>query len=82
MSSKKIQLLYFASIRQKTILSEETIETHAQTILELWYNIKEKYQLTLDDKLIRFAVNEEYQNMNYQLKDNDSIVFIPPVAGG
>jgi len=28
------------------------------------------------------AVNESFSNLNYEIQDGDSIVFLPPVAGG
>ena len=28
------------------------------------------------------AVNEEYQNHDYELRDGDEVAFIPPVSGG
>ena len=30
----------------------------------------------------RFAVNEEFVEMNYKLNSNDTIVIIPPSSGG
>ena len=35
-------------------------------------------------KLTKFsiAVNQEYRDDNYQIKDNDEVVIIPPVSGG
>ena len=36
------------------------------------------------NKLVQFslAVNEEYQEDHFQLKDHDEVVIIPPVSGG
>lgn len=31
---------------------------------------------------LRFAVNADYVNDDYQLKANDEVVLIPPVSGG
>ena len=28
------------------------------------------------------AVNQEYQDLNFVLRDNDEVAFIPPVSGG
>jgi molybdopterin converting factor subunit 1 len=33
-------------------------------------------------KSLRFAVNEEYVDESYILKENDEVVIIPPVSGG
>lgn len=31
---------------------------------------------------LKFAINEDYQNDNYELQTNDEVVIIPPVSGG
>jgi len=31
---------------------------------------------------LRFAVNEDYQDDDYQLQPKDEVVIIPPVSGG
>ena len=31
---------------------------------------------------LKFAVNEDYQADDFQLKENDEVVIIPPVSGG
>ena len=33
-------------------------------------------------KSLKFAVNTEYVGEEYQLKENDKVVLIPPVSGG
>jgi molybdopterin converting factor subunit 1 len=79
---KKIQVLYFASLREEARLSQETIFTEAQTVQDLWSELKEKYHFTLRDELIRVAINEEYAPFTSSFESQDTLVFIPPVAGG
>ncbi len=33
-------------------------------------------------KSLRLAINEDYQDDDYKLKENDEVVIIPPVSGG
>ena len=33
-------------------------------------------------KSLKFAINEDYQDDSYQIKENDEVVIIPPVSGG
>jgi molybdopterin converting factor subunit 1 len=82
MDTKKITILYFASLREERGLELETLSTSADTPLELYHYLKEKHQLSLDERLIRVSINEEVADWQQQLHDNDSVVFIPPVAGG
>lgn len=79
---KKITINYFAKLRDERGLSSEVIETEANNSLELYQILKEKYNLSLSTKSLKVAINDEFCGWNDELKDNDNIVFIPPVAGG
>jgi molybdopterin converting factor subunit 1 len=78
----KINVKYFASFRDKTGVSSETIETTEQSISELFIELNQKYDFPLNKEQIKVACNEEYVSFETLIKDNDTIVFIPPVAGG
>lgn len=78
----KVKVLYFASLRDNTQIPEETIETNAKTIDELYFELNEKYNFSIKKDHLRAAQNEEYVNFNSTLTELDTIVFIPPVAGG
>ncbi|MEM7109169.1 MAG: MoaD/ThiS family protein [Bacteroidota bacterium] len=41
-----------------------------------------EYNTFADLASIAFAVNEEYQQDDFELKENDEVVIIPPVSGG
>jgi len=77
-----INIIYFASMRDQAKKSKETISTNAQTAKEVFYNLNKKYNFDFNEEDLKVAVNEEYSDFSTQLKDNDTIVFIPPVAGG
>ena len=79
---KKITINYFAKLRDERGLSSEVIETEANNSLDLYQILKEKYNLSLSIKSLKVAINDEFCDWNDELKDNDNIVFIPPVAGG
>ncbi len=78
----KINVQYFAKLREERGLSNETLNSEAKTALELFNEIKEKYHFSMSHENLRVAVNEEFCEWDSTLKDNDMIVFIPPVAGG
>ncbi len=78
----KIQIKYFAALREQSGKSDEIIETEANSPEEIYSDLKKKYGFTLDTNELRVAINDNYENFNYQLKDHDTLVFIPPVAGG
>ena len=80
----KIKLLYFSSLKDRLKKSSEEIEVSGNiTILELLNYLKAKYP-EIKDNLdnVMTAVNEEYKDRNYILKDGDIVALIPPVSGG
>ena len=78
----QINVLYFASLRDSAKISSELVQTKAKTVDELFEFLNDKYSFEIDKDLLKVAVNEEYKSFNTPLTNNDTIVFIPPVAGG
>ena len=79
----KINVRYFASLREKAGKSQEEILIEEGTNLEnIYLDLSEQYGFTLSSKEIKFSVNNEYVDFSAKLNENDVIVFIPPVAGG
>lgn len=79
---KKLNVKYFATLREKAGKSQEEIETLADSALELYIDLAKKYDFTLESCYIRVSINEEFCNMNDILHSGDFVIFIPPVAGG
>lgn len=77
-----IQLFYFAILQDQRGLSAESLELRAQTVAELYADLKSKYQFTLSQHTLRISVNQEFVSWDTLLKDGDEVVFIPPVSGG
>jgi molybdopterin converting factor subunit 1 len=78
----KIKTSYFAAIREAIGKDGEELNVDCSTPFELFESLREIYSLEIDEKHLKFAVNEEYVAFDYRLKENDIVVFIPPVAGG
>lgn len=78
----KVKIIYFASLRDQSNKTSEELETNAQTAQELFIELNTKYSFKISQKDLRVAINEEYQDFNTKISNNDTIVFIPPVAGG
>lgn len=79
---KTIHLLYFAILREERGKAEETIQTDAQTVSQLYEQLRSLHAFTLNPEALKVAINEEFQSWKTILKDQDTIAFIPPVAGG
>ncbi len=78
-----IKIKYFASLREKSQKSEDLLEINEkQNLSEIYELLRGKYHFPLTAKEIKFAVNNEYVEDEYLLKEHDVVAFIPPVAGG
>ena len=79
---KRLQICYYAALREMRGISEETIESSSDNAEQLYDELAATYGLTLSKEIIKVAVNDKFVPWNTVLKSNDTIVFIPPVAGG
>ena len=78
----KIKIKYFAMMRETRKLSEEIIDTHEKTVGHLYDELNKEHHFPLKKENVKPAVNEHYVSFNHVLKENDTVVFIPPVSGG
>lgn len=81
-SGKRIKVQYYALLREQAGRSAETLVTTARTPRELYEELKSRYPFSLSAEMLRVAVNAEFGEWANPLADGDSVVFIPPVAGG
>ena len=77
-----VRVQYFAILREQAGRAEERLETSAQTALELYEELRTRHGLKLAPEQLRVAINEEFGEWTQQLASGDTIVFLPPVAGG
>jgi molybdopterin converting factor subunit 1 len=77
-----LKIQYFAILREQRGLTGEQVTTVAKTPRELYDALRAKHGFTLGGDRIRAAVNGEFVEPLYVLKDGDEVVFVPPVAGG
>lgn len=78
----KVKVLYYAAMRDFTGKTQEVFDTQATTALQLLEVLKDRYDILLQEDDMRVAVNENYVDFSHPLKEEDTVVFIPPVAGG
>ena len=77
-----VKVQYYALLREQAGRSEESLTTKARTPRELYQELKARYPFSLAPEMLRVAVNAEFSDWSQPLSDGDSVVFIPPVAGG
>ena len=79
----KINIKYFASIKEWTGLKEETIElTENITAEELRKFIVKRYNKLEIEGTILVAVNGSFVDPKYLIKSADEVALFPPVSGG
>ena len=78
----KVEVKYFAALREVAATSSEVVETTATNAVELYAELDSKYQFGIVQDNLKVAINECYVDFSTVLKENDTVVFIPPVAGG
>ncbi len=81
-NKKTVHVFYYALLREERGASEETLETSAHSVQELYEELKKKYHFKLSTDILKAAVNNEFAPWETVLKSGDKIIFIPPVAGG
>lgn len=79
---RQINVQYYALLREQAGRSSESLVTAAVTPRELYLELRERYPFSLAPEMLRVAVNSEFGEWNQRLSAGDSVVFIPPVAGG
>jgi molybdopterin converting factor small subunit len=81
-STRQIKVQYYALLREQAGRSDEIVFTNARTPRDLYVELKSRYPFSLAPEMLRVAINAEFGEWTHPLADGDSVVFIPPVAGG
>lgn len=79
---KRIRVQYFALLREQAGRREEVVDTRARTPAELFTELAARHRFTLAPDMLKVAVNSEFRDWSHPLRNDDAVVFIPPVAGG
>ena len=77
----QIRVEYFAILREHVGKSAEELHTTASTAGALFDELDSRDAFPSMAR-IKVAINDEFSDWDATLSDGDSIVFIPPVAGG
>lgn len=79
---KSVKVRYFAVLRERRGVDEETFATECSTVGDLVQKLISEHRLGLPTALIRGAVENQFVEPSHQLEDGMEIVLIPPVSGG
>lgn len=73
---------YYALLREERGVTQESVDSTAATPAALYDELRGKYRFTLGRDALKVVVNEDFVEWDTPLSDGDTVVFIPPVAGG
>jgi molybdopterin synthase sulfur carrier subunit len=78
----KLQITYFAILREQRGVAAETIETSASTARALYTELQAKHRFSLPAERLRIAIDGEFASWDAPVRDGQQLALIPPVAGG
>ena len=84
----KLELRFFASLREELGISQEsiTIPATVKTIADLRAHLIERgspwAEVLADGKVLRCALNQRMVDASTLLQDGAEVAFFPPVTGG
>ena len=79
----RIRVMYFASYRELTGLTEEDVQiAEGSTVEALMAIIKERHEPLRDAGNALVAVNSEFGRPEDILSEGDVVALFPPVSGG
>ncbi len=82
----KVQVLYFAWLRERIGQGRETVETDAATVADLIEELRgreDRYAAAFADMAsVRCAVDQELMPLDTSLAGVREVAFFPPMTGG
>ena len=80
----KVRVKFFAILRERAGTAEVVKEiADGSSVADLWRELRKDYaKLDVPGIRMLYAVNQNYVGVDQTLKDQDEVVFIPPVSGG
>ncbi len=78
----QIHILYFAQLADLAGKSEETRQLSKPSPAALYAELKSAYNFPHEFQQLQVAINHELSAHETELKDGDSIAFLPPMTGG
>ncbi len=79
---KRISVQYYAILREQSAIEQEIVETQVEIVKELYQNLNQKYNFSLQLKYLRVSINNIFVSWDTPLQNGDKVVFISPVSGG
>lgn len=78
----QIKVIYFAQLADIAGKAEETRELSDSSPAALYAELQGAYNFKHEFKQLQVAINHELSAHETELKDGDTIAFLPPMTGG
>ncbi|HMM47531.1 MAG TPA: molybdopterin converting factor subunit 1 [Thiobacillaceae bacterium] len=82
----KLRILYFARLRERFGVGEETLDFDGATVGELVAHLQARDGVWAEElaegRLFRVAVDHDVVALDAGLKDDSEVAIFPPVTGG
>ena len=82
----KLEVVYFAWVRERIGLPREAVETEAATVADLVAELRgreDRYDLAFSDvSAVRVALDQELSDFDAPLAGVREVAFFPPMTGG
>ena len=69
----RVTIKYFAMLKEETNLSEETIETSANNVYDLYLELQKKYSLTLSPDVVKVSKDEVFVDWQTPLRADSTV---------
>ena len=78
----RVNVLYFASLRDAARVAGEAVSTDAPDLRALYEELQGRHQLPFPANQLRVAVDGAFAPWETLLREGSDVAFIPPVSGG
>lgn len=78
----RLQVLYFASLRDAAGMAEEQVETATEDAAALYAELQARHGFDFPRERLRVAVDGAFARWDAPLREGATVAFIPPVSGG
>lgn len=81
-ATMRVEVLYFASLRDAAGVASESIDTEAPDVAALYAQLRQRHGFTLAPERLRAACDGAFVAWTQPLREGAEIAFLPPVSGG